>query len=100
MGAVALTMTRANPDSIVCRRSSRQGRIPLSPLNFHLDPPPGSGAFAFRISRVECVSLGKNQNPKTSFTNGAACGEEILWTLSSATPGRVFSNLVLQEINP
>ena len=38
---------------IVCRRSSRQGRIPLSPLNFHLDPPPGSGAFAFRISRVE-----------------------------------------------
>jgi hypothetical protein len=21
-------------------------------LNFHLDPPPGSGAFAFRIPRV------------------------------------------------
>jgi len=45
---------RANPVSIVCRRASRQGRIPLLPLNFHLDPPPGSGAFPFRISRVEC----------------------------------------------
>jgi hypothetical protein len=27
--------------------------VPRYALGFHLDPPPGSGAFAFRISRVE-----------------------------------------------
>ena len=54
MGAVALTMTRANPDSIVCRRSSRQGRSPRYALGCStVDPPPGSGGFAFRIWRVE-----------------------------------------------
>src|SRR5580704_7749504 len=37
----------------MCRRSSRQGRSAPSPLGFHLDPPPGSGSFAFRISRTE-----------------------------------------------
>jgi hypothetical protein len=27
--------------------------VPRYALGFHLDPPPGSGAFAFRISRGE-----------------------------------------------
>jgi hypothetical protein len=39
--------------SIVGRRSPRQGRSALSPLGFHLDPPPGSGGPAFRIPRTE-----------------------------------------------
>ena len=46
-------MTRAYPDSIVCRRSSRQANTPPLPCEFQLDSPPGSGAFAFRIRRVE-----------------------------------------------
>jgi hypothetical protein len=28
--------------------------VPRYALGFHLDPPPGSGTFAFRISREEC----------------------------------------------
>ena len=52
-GAVALTMTRANPDSIVCRRSSHQSIARLIRLRSRLHPPPGSGSFASRIWRVE-----------------------------------------------
>jgi hypothetical protein len=32
---------------------SRVKVVPRNALGFHLDVPPGSGAFAFRISRVE-----------------------------------------------
>ena len=44
----------ANPVLIVGRRASRQGRIPLLPLNFHLDPPPGSGSLlvGFRARKM------------------------------------------------
>jgi hypothetical protein len=31
-----------------------------------VDPPPGSGDWLRRIRRVECVSLEKSQNPKTT----------------------------------
>ena len=44
----------ANPVLIVGRRASRQGSIPLSPLNLHLDPPPGSRSLplGFRARKM------------------------------------------------
>jgi hypothetical protein len=45
-GTVALAGTRANPDSMICRRSSRQCIARLIRLRSTLHPPPGSGSFA------------------------------------------------------
>lgn len=43
--------------------------LALLPSALHIDPPPGSGAFPFRISRGECVSLGKNPSRQTLRKN-------------------------------
>ena len=43
-------------NSIVCRRSSRQCIARLIRLRSTLHPPPGSGNFAFRISRTRGFS--------------------------------------------
>jgi len=38
--------------------------VPRYALGFHLDPPPGSGAFPFRISRgEECLPENCGENP-------------------------------------
>ena len=43
-------------NSIICRRSSRQCIARLIRLRSTLHPPPGSGSFAFRISRTRGFS--------------------------------------------
>jgi hypothetical protein len=43
-------------NSIICRRSSRQCIARLIRLRSTLHPPPGSGSFAFRISRTRGIS--------------------------------------------
>ena len=50
----SMSIACANPVLIVGRRASRQGRIPPSPLNLHLDPPPGSRSLllGFRARRM------------------------------------------------
>src|SRR6266496_3773848 len=44
---------RVNQRPIICRRSARQCIARLIRLRSTLHPPPGSGDFAFRISRTE-----------------------------------------------
>src|ERR1017187_4473905 len=58
MGAVALARTRANPDSIVCRRSSRQGRASVCPRPPPLTrrPAPGLLRLGFGAWRIACDS--------------------------------------------
>ena len=53
----------ANPVLSVGRRASRQGRIPLSPLNFHLDPPPGSRSLplGFRARKMFTRKISSGQ---------------------------------------
>jgi hypothetical protein len=40
-------------NSIVCRRSSRQGKTLRCAASSTVDPPPGSGSFAFRFRARE-----------------------------------------------
>ena len=47
-------------NSIVCRRSSRQGKTLRCAASSTVDPPPGSGSFAFRISRTRKFSRQTN----------------------------------------
>ena len=77
---------RVNPAVIVCRRAARQGRSALLPFGFHLDTPPGSRSFAFRIPRPESGAWRGNAllkcelfSPKSGMGPGRAvrCGN--LW---------------------
>jgi hypothetical protein len=52
MSTHLLVAVCANRDSIMCRRSARQCIARLIRLRSTLHPPPGSGSFAFRISRT------------------------------------------------
>src|ERR1035438_5167970 len=72
MGAVALTMTRANPDSIVCRRSSRQGSASVCPRPPPLTrrPAPVTGFVGFDAWNVFLWKRARTQKPPV--TNGAA----------------------------
>jgi hypothetical protein len=45
-----------NQNSIVCRRSSRQGKTLRCAASSTVDPPPRSGSFAIRISRMRRFS--------------------------------------------
>src|SRR6266567_4489098 len=52
---------------MVGRRAARQGRSAPSSFGFHLDPPPGSGSFDFRILRTKSYSR----------REGAECKEQL-----------------------
>jgi hypothetical protein len=73
----------------MCRRSPRQGRSAPSRLGFHLDPPPGSGSFAFRISRTEncCTNQEGHQDGSIILS---VCDAECAGALLAAT----FSGLI------
>jgi hypothetical protein len=66
MSAIALTMTRANPDSIVCRRSSRQEVLWFANGNFkkviHIEngwERAGFGAKRLVMVQLACACQGR-----------------------------------------
>jgi hypothetical protein len=76
--------------------------VPRYALGFHLDPPPGSVAFAFRISRRECCSLMKIiQISARHSASGFPEPQTSEYAIFSALQGRVSSpNLLARHSKP
>ena len=70
VGKIRADAVRVNQGPIMCRRSARQCIARLIRLRSTLHPPPGSGSFAFMISRPENCFAMMTGNSRTRLVSG------------------------------